>query len=589
KLNLGYSDFKGMMINNNYFVDKSLLIEDVIKVQKAVLLFPRPRRFGKTLNLSMLKYFFDKNESENEKLFANLKIWKTGNDIIKHCGKYPVIFLTFKDAKANTWNDTLKFIKIEIAKAYDEHYYLFESDILRKHEKDAFTEIVTGKGDDVDFAVSLKRLSKYLHKYHNKKVVILIDEYDSPIQAGYKKFYDDIIPFMQNLLSGAFKDNSNIYKGVITGILRVSKENIFSGLNNVSVYTILDNRFSDKFGFTEPETKQVINDFKIKTEYSQIKKWYDGYQFGKTKNIYNPWSILNYVSESEGGFKAFWTHSSSNSLIKERIFERDYDYIKNNFEKLLQGKYIIKNIEEEIIFPDLEKKTKELLWSLLLFTGYLTAEPVPEQAKTHVKLNHYNLSIPNFEVKKLFREIITEWLTENLQISSTLLFNAANNLVNNNLKEFEKELQSIMGDTFSYFDTAKTKGQPDQNEITKSVQLPENVFHSYMLGLLAILGENYIIRSNRESGEGRYDILVRPFDITKNGIIIEIKSIEKRQKNEEAQDFHMRINNAITEAENQIETNDYDKELIDNRITNIIKLPIVFAGKVPFIFLLNTK
>ena len=568
KLNLGNSNFKDIIEEENYFVDKSLLIKEVISAQKQVLLIPRPRRFGKTLNLSMLNYFFDNQEKDNEKLFEHLKIWQTDNEIKKHCGKHPVIFLSLKDAKKNTWESTLKHIKLEIISVYKQHRYLMQNDVLFDDEKHQFNKIINQTADEIDYEVSIKQLSDYLFSYHKEKVVILIDEYDVPIQNGYNKFYDKVVPFMRNFLSGAFKDNSALYKGIITGILRVSKENIFSGLNNISVYTLLDNRFSDKFGFTEDEVKQLIKDFEVKTEYSEIKAWYDGYQFGKTKNIYNPWSVLNYVAESDEGFRTFWANSSSNDLIKERIFERDYDYIKENFEILLKGGQITKKIQEDIVFPDLNKNTKELLWSLLLFSGYLKATPLPEQAHTLVKLDRYNLSLPNGEIKQLFGEIISEWLVENLQISSSLLYNAANNLVNNELQRFEKDLQSIMSDTFSYFD--KTKN-------------PENAFHSYMLGLLAVLGDNYIIRSNRESGEGRYDILLRPFDSRKNGVVIEIKTIESRKKNEEKATFLKRINKAIAEAEKQIEINNYDQELIDNKIKNIIKLPIVFAGKQPFI------
>ncbi|MEA3444241.1 MAG: AAA family ATPase, partial [Bacteroidota bacterium] len=508
-------------------------------------------------------------EPENEKLFTGLKIWQTGDDILKHCGKYPVIYLNFKDVKTNTWEDCYELLASEIANLYEKHNYLLKNNILTETETNVFRDILSETASKVKSQRSLKKLSEYLQRYHKQKVVILIDEYDTPIQAGYKKYYDEVISFMRNLLSGAFKDNSELYKGVITGILRVSKESIFTGLNNVSVHTILNRDFSDKFGFTEDEVKQILIDFEVKTEYRQIKEWYDGYRFGETENIYNPWSILNYAIHYKEGFNTFWANSSYNELIRERILERDYDYIKDNFEKLLQGEQIIKKIEDNIVFTDLEKTGKELLWSLLLFSGYLKATPLPEQKNSLVKLQHYNLSIPNGEIKQLFKDIISEWLIEKIQISSSLLYNAARNLTNDNLKQFEKELRSIMGDTFSYFD--KTKN-------------PENAFHSYMLGLLTILGDDYIIRSNRESGKGRYDILLRPFDITKNGIVIEIKTIEDRKKDEGKQEFHNRINKAINEAKNQIETKEYEKELIDNKIKNIIKLPIIFAGKRAHIF-----
>jgi len=290
ELNLGYSDFKSIIENNNYFVDKSLLIKDVIKAEKTVLLIPRPRRFGKTLNLSMLKYFFEINQPENEKLFNHLNIWQTENDIKQRRGKYPVIYLSFKDSKHNTWNDTLTHIKIEIARLFREQSYLLNENILSDIEKNEFKKISDRSADNVDFEVSLKQLSEYLFRFYNQQVVILIDEYDTPIQAGYKKFYDEAISFMRSLLSGAYKDNKYLYKGVITGILRVSRESIFTGLKNISVFSVLDNQISDKFGFTESEVRQILQDFNVPTQYEQIKKWYNGYKFGKTSDIYNPWS-----------------------------------------------------------------------------------------------------------------------------------------------------------------------------------------------------------------------------------------------------------------------------------------------------------
>ncbi len=356
KLNLGYSDFKDIIQNNNYFVDKTLFIEEVLKVEKAVLLLPRPRRFGKTLNLSMLRYFFDKSEPENKNLFKDLKIWQTGEDIKQHCCKYPVIYLTFKDAKADTWNKTLNHIKNEIVKVYQEHRYLLKKDILFEEDKKIFIEILNKTAIETDFETSLKQLSEYLQRYHNKKVVVLIDEYDTPIQASHNKFYKDAISFMRSLLSGALKDNTSLYKGIITGILRVSKESIFTGLNNISVYSILDDEFSDKFGFTEQEVKQIIKDFNIKTDYSEIKKWYDGYKFGETTKIYNPWSILNFVVSKNEKFKTFWTYTSSNELIKEQIKKKNAENIREDILALINGETIKKDLEANFVFPDLDTK-----------------------------------------------------------------------------------------------------------------------------------------------------------------------------------------------------------------------------------------
>ncbi|MEA2043235.1 MAG: AAA family ATPase, partial [Bacteroidota bacterium] len=523
-------------------------------------------RFGKTLNLSMLKYFFDKNEPENKNLFTELKVWQTGTDIKQHCGKYPVIYLSFKDAKANVWEDCFELMTSEIVKLYSKHDYLLEGNTLKIYEKTIYNDILTGKASKVKYQNSIKQLSEYLQRYHNEKVVILIDEYDTPIQSGYKKYYDEVVPFMRNLLSGAYKDNSSLYKGIITGILRVSKESIFSGLNNLSVYSILENQFSDKFGFTEPEVKQIIKDFKVENKSEQIKKWYNGYKFGKTEGIYNPWSILNYVLHPDDGFKTFWTNTSSNELIKNEIKKKDANNIRQEILKLINNETINKDIEANFVFPDLNKR-KSLLWTLLTYSGYLTT-------KKQIRLGEYELMIPNYELKIIFKKTIIEWFETDIKIIKSLLQDTTNYLINNQLTDFEKGFKEIIGDTFSYYDTAKNH---------------EYVYHSYILGLLAIIGDDYIIKSNKESGEGRYDIMLIPRGHAplhkQTGVVIEIKQIEKQKEKENADEFTTRINNEIKSAFAQINRNKYYKELIDNKIEekNIVKVPIVFAGKEPYI------
>jgi len=566
RLNLGNSDFKDIILNDNYFVDKTLLIEELIDAQSQIILLPRPRRFGKTLNLSMLRYFFDKNAPENQKLFKDLKIWQTEDEIKQHCCKYPVIYLTFKDAKAETWEDCYELIISEIVDLYSNHDYLLDANILKNHEKEIFNQILRKTANQTDYQRSIKQLSEYLQRYHQQKAVILIDEYDTSIQSGYKKFYDEVVPFMRNLLSGAFEDNSNLYKGIITGILRVSKESIFSGLNNLSVYSILDNQFSDKFGFTELEVKQIIKDFKVKTRYELIKKWYNGYKFGKTEGIYNPWSILNYVLQPQEGFKTFWTNTSANELIKNEIKKKDANNIRQEILKLINNEIIVKDIEENFVFTDLDTP-KEVLWTLLTYSGYLTT-------KKQIRIGEYELLIPNYELKIIFKKTIIEWIQTDIKIIKSLLQNTANYLINNQIIDFEKGFKQIIGDTFSYFDTAKNN---------------EYIYQSYILGLLAIIGDDYIIKSNKESGEGRYDIMLIPHDKSKNGVVIEIKQIEKQQKVEEIYEFSLRINKEIETATNQINKNKYYKELIDNKIEEdkIIKVPIVFAGKEPYILKIN--
>ncbi len=566
RLNLGQSDFKDIIQNNNYFIDKTLLVEEVINAQKQVLLLPRPRRFGKTLNLSMLRYFFDKNEPEN--LFKDLKIWQTEEDIKQHCCKYPVINLSFKDAKADTWEECYELIVSEIVILYRKHRYLLENSILYDDEKDIYNKILRKTASKSEYKESLKQLSEYLQRYHNEKVVILIDEYDTPIQASHNKFYKDAISFMRSLLSGALKDNSNLYKGIITGILRVSKESIFTGLNNISVYSILDDEFSDKFGFTELEVKQVIKDFNIKTNYSEIKKWYDGYKFGETIKIYNPWSILNFVVSKNEKFKTFWTYTSSNELIREQIKKKNAENIREEILKLINGETIKKDLEANFVFPELSSNI-DLFWTLLTYSGYLTT-------RKEISRKKYELVIPNFEIKIIFQDTILEWLKTDIKVQQSLLENTANYLITNKITKFEIGFKEIIGNTFSYYDTAKNN---------------EYVYHSYILGLLAIIGDDYIIKSNGESGDGRYDIMLIPHDKSKYGVVIEIKQIEKQREKENDKDFNNRINDQIKIAVNQIDRNKYYKELIDNKIEidKIIKVPIVFAGKEPYIIPMKTS
>jgi len=565
KLDLGNSDFKSIIENNNYFVDKSLFIEEVINSQSQVILLPRPRRFGKTLNLSMLKYYFAINQLENKNLFTNLKIWQTEPEIKEKQAKYPVIHVSFKDAKANSWEDAYKLIVIQLIKLYLSHDYLLNSGVLKDAEKITFNEIIYKKADSTEYSDSLFKLSDYLYRYYHQKVVILVDEYDTPIQAGYNNFYDKAISFMRNLLSGAFKDNTSLYKGVITGILRVSRESIFTGLNNVSVHSVLDNEFSDKFGFTEVETKQILKDFEVPTEYEEIKKWYDGYKIGQTTDIYNPWSILNYTVGYKNGFKTYWANTSSNELLKEQLADRNENYTREQLLGLINNETIEKEIDENFVFPNLDKN-KELLWSLLTFSGYLTSI-------NKIGRKSYELKIPNYEIKTVFQDIILDWLNTDLKIKQALLIDTTKYLINNEIDKFETGFKKMMGDTFSYFDI---NGEP------------ENVYQSYVLGLLAIIGDDYIIKSNRESGEGRYDILLIPHDKTKFGIVIEIKQIVRNEK-EDNKSFNKKIDDKIKEAKKQIDKNKYYMELIDNKISKIIKLPIVFAGKEPYITLINKE
>lgn len=568
RLNLGNSDFKNVILDNSYYIDKSLFIEEIIDIQAQVLLIPRPRRFGKTLNLSMLRYFFDLNEDNNEDLFKDLIIWEKDNQIKKHCGQYPVIHLSFKDAKGNSWKETFLHIQNEIINTFTKHDYLLESKLLKSYEKDYISEILRKKTEQTEYSFSIKQLSNFLWKHHKKKIVILIDEYDTPIQSGYQMYYNEVVSFMKSLLSGAFKDNSNLYKGIITGILRVSRESIFSGLNNISVHTILDSEFADKFGFTKNEVKQILSDFDIKTPYYQIKEWYDGYTIGNVKELYNPWSILNFAIAKEKIFKPYWANTSTNELIKQEIQKKNSQNIREDLIKIMNGNVLTQQIESNFVFPDLERRNN-LIWTLLTFSGYLTI-------REKLTFEKFKIAIPNYELSIVFKKTILEWLEGDINLKGNSVEETALALVNNELTAFEKGFKKIIGDTFSYFDTAKNH---------------EYVYHSYLLGLLAILGNKYRIKSNRESGEGRYDIMMIPRKSStspekpehKNGVVIEIKQIEGRTSHESETEFKQRINNAIDDAAEQIVLMNYEKELIDNEVEKRIKVPVCFAGKEAFV------
>ena len=557
KIQKGNSDFKYIVGNNGYFVDKTLLVKEFHENDDHVLLIPRPRRFGKTLNLSMIEHFFDINKKESASLFTEFKISAEKGFCQAHQNKYPVINLSLKSVRGNDWEGCLLHLKRVVSEAYQEHKYLLKSDKLEDYEKQSITEIILKKGGQPDYAFSLFNLSKYLKAHFGAEAIILVDEYDTPIIDGYKeKYYGEVIKFMQVFMGSAFKGNPYLHKGLITGIMRIARESIFSEMNNIGVYTITSLYFADKFGFTETETKEALAYFGLEAHFPEVQKWYNGYQFGNTGQIYNPWSIVNYISRHEEGFKAYWINTGTDSLIKERILEPDIDQTYDTLQQLVAGQTVEKVIDESFVFSDFATN-RELLWTLLAFSGYLT------QVK-EVRRNTYLLKIPNYEIKTVFQDIVMAWLHRDVKVQRELLISTAEHLVNNRLQAFEKGFKKIMGDTFSYFDTG---GEA------------EKAYQAYVLGLLAVIGDDYLIRSNRESGEGRYDIMLMPHDKARYGVVIEIKRIEGRKKKETEEAFSKRINATLTEAAHQIEQKNYYKELLAHQIEKIIQLPIVFAGK----------
>jgi len=488
KLIIGSSDYRNFIEDGGYFVDKTLLIKEVIDNGHGVILVPRPRRFGKTLNLSMLRYFFDASLEDTAVLFKPYKIWQQGDYYTGQQGKYPVIHLSLKSAKATDFESSQTNIYMILAEVYHEHRYLLGKDILEKEERELFSAILSRKAGAATFGSSLKKLCEYLHRYSGEKTVVLLDEYDAPIHTGfYHDYYDEIIQLMKSLMGNTFKDNPYLHKGVITGILRIAKESIFSDFNNPGIFTILNYDFADKFGFAEEEVQLLLSDFNLSEHFPAIKEWYDGYKFGDKEHIYNPWSVINYVDKHREGFKSWWVNTSSDGLIKRQISAKNATEIRTDINNLLEGKAITKIIDENIIFSDFHNK-KDLIWSLLVFSGYLNS------IKT-ISLKRHNLVIPNKEIEFLFREIVLEWLDREVNVGFSTLLAMTKSLTTNNIPEFERHFKTVMQDTFSYFDIHTE---------------PERVYQAYVLGLLGMLGDDYIIKSNRESGSGRYDILLLP-------------------------------------------------------------------------------
>jgi len=549
-LKIGSSNFKDFIENNGYFVDKTLLIQEVIDNHYEVLLIPRPRRFGKSINLSMLKYYFDVAEKDSAALFEPFQIWQAGDFYTSKQGKNPVIHLSLKGGKASSFERSRKDIFHILTKIYEQFDWLLETTILKASEKISFQQILFGKASATVYENSLRNLSEYLYRHYGEKVLILMDEYDAPIHTGfYHGYYKEIIDLMKSLMGNTFKDNNFLYKGIITGILRIAKESIFSDLNNPGIFTILSHDFADKFGFTEKEVQKLLSYYDLAQDFEQVKAWYDGYNFGQSNHLYNPWSIINYIARHSEGFKTWWVNTSSDDLIKSRVLEKEAHLVRASMGQLIEGRSIYKAIDENIVFFDFEED-KELLWSLLVFCGYLNP-------MSHIEGEEYELRIPNREIKTLFKKIIVQWFAKELKVRQTTLRSMVRSLTNNRIKDFEQHLKKIMADTFSYFD-ANTE--------------PERVYQAYLLGLLGIMSDEYILKSNRESGLGRYDILLLPRKKQAYGIIMEIKQLKKNAS-------VGRIKVEISDALKQITKNKYYKELLAHKVQNRIEMAIVFVGK----------
>lgn len=544
---IGISDFKKLITENFYFVDKSLLIKEIIEDGAEVILFTRPRRFGKTLNMSMLKYFFEKTNENNGHLFHQLHIHHEPL-IMKKQGTYPVIFITLKDEKHQQFDHFKKSFALLMSDIYKQHIHLLNSAQLLETEKQDIYKIINKEADEVDLQKSLLLLSTYLYKYHQQKVIILIDEYDVPIQEAYiHGYYDKMIYFMRNFLSAGLKDNRYLEKAVLTGVLRIAKESVFSGVNNLEAYSILKSKYSQYFGFEEEEVRQLLAYYGLEQKIDDVRAWYNGYTFGANV-MYNPWSILHFVKDPNAGFRTYWVNTAENGLIRTLLAKGNKD-IKKELEQLMKGETIIQHIDETIVMPEVEQ-TVTNIWSFLLFTGYLRAA----HQEVHEGMIHVHLQIPNAEVLTLFKQMVLSWFQE--RVSEETFSFMLKSLVCGDVESFEDALSDIVEQTVSYFDI-------DQES--------EKFYHALVLGMLVALGNEYNIKSNRESGYGRYDIMMIPKHPTKHGIIIEFKSVNKRKKET--------LETAAQAAIQQIRDKNYKEELESLGIKNILEIGIAFEGK----------
>ena len=545
-IGIGISDFKVLRLRNNYFIDKSMYIKDIIDNQSGVVLITRPRRFGKTLNMSMLRYYFNIKEKNNKELFNGLKIMEQDKKYTSKLGFYPVIYLTLKDAGLMNYEYMIMQMKTIMMEMFYEHRYILESDKIADGEKNIFKRILNAEATDIDLINSLKILSKMLYVYYDKPVILLIDEYDVPIQAAYVEgYYEDAIKFLKTFYGTTFKDNPYLEKAILTGVSRIAKESLFSGMNNFDVYTIMDNEFADDFGITEDEMKKIIKDFNIQDEEKEIKKWYDGYKIGNVEGIYNPWSILNYLKNKE--LKPYWVNTSSNDLIKMTLEKSTT--LKEQMERLLKDEAIEATIDLETIIVGIENK-EENIWGLMLQTGYLKVEET-----VSLEERRYKVKLPNNEIKDLIRGIIREWFSN--KVLGNDLRSILQDLVSLNLKEFEKKFRVLVEEMFSYMDVGKNTA--------------ENFYYAFVLGMLVGLKDTYYVNSNRESGFGRYDIMLEPKDKNGNSFIMEFKVMENMEEKT--------IEDTIENAKKQIEEKGYEENLKERGFTNITKMVYAFNGK----------
>lgn len=540
-LPIGVSDFK-LATTGYYYVDKTLMIRDFLDKKPMVSLFTRPRRFGKTLNMDMLRVFFEKTNEDTSVYFKDKQIWQCGDYYTKHQGQYPVIFLTFKDVKSMTWEETFQKIRRLISLEFIRHNELETSSVLTAYEKEQYHLLAGDTGDEIDCQMGLQLLSLLLHKHYGRECIIIIDEYDTPIQQGHTcNFYPEIVNFMRNFFSGGLKDNPHLAFGFLTGILRVAKESIFSGMNNLKTYSILDDGYSSYFGFTEKEVKDMLRYYGKDDKYNELSEWYDGYRFGNTE-IFNPWSVINYISDNCFP-KAFWQSTGSNEIIGE-IIQTATPEITKDLYKLLCGEKIAAYIDTGVIYPEVQNNPYSI-YSFLLVAGYLKVANIYPQSDGNFMCD---VAIPNKEITFVYEKEVLNRTNQN-----SLAISISQAIFSKDTQKLQALLEDFMVKSISSIDGAN-----------------EGFYHGMMLGLCAILGNRYKIRSNRESGLGRFDIQLMPLTKGMPGFIFEFKHTK---------DEHTDLSALADSALQQIEAKKYDTELRDNGVNSIISIGIAFRGK----------
>lgn len=544
-LPIGIEDFKRLIDDKYYFVDKTLMIKELIESQTIVGLFTRPRRFGKTLNMSMIQRFFEKTDESNAYLFDGLKISEFPG-CMQYQGQYPVISLSLKSMKQGSYKDAFHMFKVLIAREYDRHKDILKSDKISDSEKDLFHSILTQKAEDAFYLDSIKFLSDIIVKYYNKNVIILIDEYDVPLEnAFHQGFYMDMVNLIRSVFESALKTNSSLDRAFLTGCLRVSKESIFTGLNNLDIFTIISPMFTDSFGFTPDEITDILKYYKLEDKANEIKEWYDGYLFGDTQ-IYNPWSTINYIKNLTVNpnypCKPYWSNTSSNEIVK-RLIEESNDRTKNAIEELINGTPVRSQIYEDITYGTIDVNS-EYIWSFLLFTGYLKVinyETIGDET-------YYEMVIPNTEVKSIYKNTIRAWFEKKINADGRTDILEA--ILKADAEKLEDLLCTWMVNTISCFDEQ------------------ENYYHGFVTGLIS--GFNgYMVVSNRESGNGRFDLVVKQRSKWNYAAILEFKIVDK----------YNQMTKACEDALKQIEEKDYEASLRDEQYENIAKLGICFCQK----------